>query len=278
MGSGDFSLTGKRILVTGGGAGIGAAICRAASTAGAAVAVNDLDADRAAEIASRVGGFGVPGDVASEAGAAGVVEAAAAVLGGLDGLVNNAGIVTMGNLAGADLDEWRKVMDVNFQSVYLCSRAGRRHLADGGGSIVNLASIAAVHPNSGTAAYTASKAAVVALTRQAALEWGPGRDTGERDRSRDDLGYEHDIGRVRRVASTSRSRDAAASYRHPGGRCPRRRVLDVGCCSLRDGTAPDGRWRLERLAPELHSSAVGLTPTPRRIVRRRPRTVPAIDV
>lgn len=126
MGSGDFSLTGKRILVTGGGAGIGAAICRAASTAGAAVAVNDLDADRAAEIASRVGGFGVPGDVASEAGAAGVVEAAAAVLGGLDGLVNNAGIVTMGNLAGADLDEWRKVMDVNFQSVYLCSRAGRR--------------------------------------------------------------------------------------------------------------------------------------------------------
>ena len=173
MGSGDFSLTGKRILVTGGGAGIGAAICRAASTAGAAVAVNDLDADRAAEIASRVGGFGVPGDVASEAGAAGVVEAAAAVLGGLDGLVNNAGIVTMGNLAGADLDEWRKVMDVNFQSVYLCSRAGRRHLADGGGSIVNLASIAAVHPNSGTAAYTASKAAVVALTRQAALEWGP---------------------------------------------------------------------------------------------------------
>jgi NAD(P)-dependent dehydrogenase (short-subunit alcohol dehydrogenase family) len=137
------------------------------------VAVNDLDPERADAVAVEIGGIPVAGDVASESGAASVVDAAITGLGGLDGLINNAGIVTIGKLADADLDDWRRVMQVNFESAYLCSRAARGALADGGGSIVNLASIAAVHPNSGTAAYTPSKAAVVALTRQAALEWGP---------------------------------------------------------------------------------------------------------
>jgi NAD(P)-dependent dehydrogenase (short-subunit alcohol dehydrogenase family) len=173
MGEDLFSLAGKRVLVTGGGAGIGAAISGAAAAAGAAVAVNDLDPGRAEEVAAAVDGIAVSGDVATDAGAESVVAAAVAALGGLDGLVNNAGIVTMGKLADADLGEWRRMMEVNFQSAYLCSRAARSALADGVGAIVNLASIAAFHPNVGTSAYTTSKAAVVALTQQAALEWGP---------------------------------------------------------------------------------------------------------
>ena len=170
---GPLSLDGRRVLVTGGGAGIGAAIGRALAEAGAAVAVNDLDPDRASAVATEVGAVAVPGDVAIADGAAAVVAAATDSLGGLDGLVNNAGIVTVGALADADLDDWDRTMRVNFKSVYLCSRAARPHLADGGGAIVNLASIAAFHPNGGTAAYSPSKAAVVALTRQSALEWGP---------------------------------------------------------------------------------------------------------
>lgn len=86
MGYDSFSLSGKRLLVTGGGAGIGAAICRAATDAGATVAVNDLDPGRAVDVASSIGGASVPGHVATEAGAATLVAEAVAELGGLDRL------------------------------------------------------------------------------------------------------------------------------------------------------------------------------------------------
>ena len=165
-------LVNRRVLVTGAGAGIGAAIAMSVADAGGRVAVNDLDPDRAATVAGKVGGAAVVGDVSTAQGAQAVVGEASDVLGGLDGLVNNAGIVLRGSLAEGDIDDWRRTMDVNLNGAYLCSRAAHRDLA-GGGSIVNLASIAAVHPNGGTSAYTASKAAVVALTKQAALEWGP---------------------------------------------------------------------------------------------------------
>lgn len=162
----------RHVLVTGAGAGLGAAMARAVVDAGGVVAANDIDAGRSAAIAEELGAVDVPGDISTEEGAAKVVQDAVAGLGSLDGLVNNAGIVVRGTLAEGDLDQWRRTMEVNFSGTYLCSRAARSHLV-GGGAIVNLASIAALHPNMGTSAYTPSKAAVVALTKQAALEWGP---------------------------------------------------------------------------------------------------------
>lgn len=168
----DPLLRDRHILVTGAGAGIGAAIARAVVRSGGRVAVNDIDARRSRTIADELGAVDAPGDVSAVDGATSVVGTAVAGMGRLDGLVNNAGVVALGTLAGAGLDEWQRTMEVNFSGTFLCCRAARPHLV-GGGAIVNLASIAAVHPNAGTGAYTPSKAAVVALTKQAALEWGP---------------------------------------------------------------------------------------------------------
>jgi len=162
----------RHVLVTGAGTGLGAAIARAVVDSGGAVAVNDIDAERSRRIADELGAVDVPGDISTWDGASAVVGEAAARLGALDGLVNNAGVVARGTLAEGDLDQWRRTMEVNFSGTYYCSRAARPHLL-GGGSIVNVASIAALHANVGTGAYTPSKAAVVALTKQAALEWGP---------------------------------------------------------------------------------------------------------
>ncbi len=118
-----------------------------------------------------LGATSVPGDAAGD-GAADIVAAAGEALGGLDGLVNNAGVVTASRLETVSSEEWDRVMHVNVRSVFQMSRAFAA-VADVPASVVNLASIAATHPNPGTHAYTASKAAVVGLTRQAAVEWGP---------------------------------------------------------------------------------------------------------
>jgi NAD(P)-dependent dehydrogenase (short-subunit alcohol dehydrogenase family) len=166
-----MDLTGRKVLVSGAGTGIGAAIAAACSSAGAAVAVNDIDPDRAATSAHLLGAVAVPGDVAGE-DAASIVAAAHAALGGLDGLVNNAGVVSAGGLETVTSEEWDRVMRINVRSVFEMSRAFAA-VADTPAAVVNLASIAATHPNPGTHAYTASKAAVVGLTRQSAVEFGP---------------------------------------------------------------------------------------------------------
>lgn len=157
--------------MTGGGAGIGAAISSACAAAGARVAVNDLDPDRAAAAAETIDGAPVPGDVAGD-DAPSIVDAAHTALGGLDGLVNNAGIVLANRLDNVPVEAWDTVMRVNVRSVFLMTRAFAA-IASNPSAVVNLASIAASHPNPGTQAYTASKAAVVGLTKQAAVEWGP---------------------------------------------------------------------------------------------------------
>ena len=162
----------RHVLVTGAGTGLGEAIARAVVKSGGVVAVNDIDAARSRRVADELGAVDVPGDISTWEGASAVVSSAAAGLGGLDGLVNNAGVVAKGTLADGDLAQWHRAMEVNFSGTYLCSRAAQPHLL-GGGSVVNVASIAALHANAGTGAYTSSKAAVVGLTKQAAVEWGP---------------------------------------------------------------------------------------------------------
>jgi NAD(P)-dependent dehydrogenase (short-subunit alcohol dehydrogenase family) len=178
-------LEGVRVLVTGGGSGIGAAICRAIVADGGLVAVNDIEPDRAVAMAAALDGPAVVGDISDESIADRVIREAAQALGGLDGLVNNAGIVSVGSIQETPQAEWDRLMRVNARSVVVCSRFFASSI-DGPGSIVNVVSIAALHPNPGTHAYSSSKAATVAFTGQAAVEWGPARDPSERRGSRND--------------------------------------------------------------------------------------------
>jgi NAD(P)-dependent dehydrogenase (short-subunit alcohol dehydrogenase family) len=178
MNGGDFLLTGGAVLVTGAGSGIGAAIARAAVAAGAAVAVNDLDADRAEAVCREIregGGVAhcVPGDVSAPASAAAVVERAIAALGALTGLANNVGVVGGGALRSIALEDWERVLRVDLMSALYCARAAYDALEASGGAVVNTSSLVALHPAPGAGAYNVAKAALVSLTQQLALEWGP---------------------------------------------------------------------------------------------------------
>lgn len=174
-----FALKDGAVLVTGAGSGIGVEMALSIAAAGAAVAVNDLDERAARETVGRVtaaGGtaYAVPGDVSSPTGAREVVDAAVAALGGLTGLVNNVGIVRGGTLLDITEAEWDFVMRVDCSSALFVSQAAHPHLMASGGPIVNTSSLCAVFPAPGAGSYNAAKAALVTLTQQLAIEWGPG--------------------------------------------------------------------------------------------------------
>lgn len=149
----------RRLLVTGGARGIGAAIAAEARTAGYEVGV--LDVDPAADL------------VASSADEA-AVEAALDLFGTPDVVVNNAGIVRFGPLLEIGLADWRAVVDVNLTGTFVVARAAARRMIAAGvrGSIVNITSMNGVAPGPGSGAYGATKAGVALLTQQMAIEWG----------------------------------------------------------------------------------------------------------
>ncbi len=169
-----FDLRGHRALVTGGGAGIGAATVRALATAGASVAVLDRDLAAAEAVAAEVGGAARQVDVRDPAATARAVQEAAEVLGGLTDVVANAGMgLNKPTLAYTD-DEWRLVVAVNLDGTFHTLRAAIPLLLEaGGGSIVAVASLNAHRPIPGEAPYSAAKAAVVNLTKTIALEHAP---------------------------------------------------------------------------------------------------------
>jgi NAD(P)-dependent dehydrogenase (short-subunit alcohol dehydrogenase family) len=167
-------LTGRRALVTGGAAGIGAAIVRRLAARGARVAVLDRDGGGAREIADEIGGHAIAVDVAEGGSTTAAVDEAAAVLGGLTDVVANAGIGRNKPLHQYSDDEWRLVVGVNLDGTFHTLRAAIPHLlAGGGGSIVTIASLNASRPLQGEGPYNAAKAGVVALTRTTALEYAP---------------------------------------------------------------------------------------------------------
>ena len=162
---------GFRVLVTGGASGIGSGIADVLAERGWRVAVNDIDADAAASAAARLGGTAVPGDIGVDP--ASIVDAAAASLGGLDAVVNNAGIHRRAPLDRVRPDQLDDVYAVNLRAVVLASQAALAHFEQaGGGAVVNLSSIAVVTPQMDVGLYTATKAGVSAFTAQAAVEWG----------------------------------------------------------------------------------------------------------
>ncbi|SFO54610.1 MULTISPECIES: SDR family NAD(P)-dependent oxidoreductase [Actinomadura] len=179
-------LIGKRMLVTGAGAGMGREIAVEAARQGAAfVGVADIDAAAAEETAAAVREEGAAAraiavDLADAARIPGMVEAAASAAGGLDTLVNNAGVLDGAVAPGATFltlpeDAWDRVYAINVKAVWVATKAAAPHLlASGRGpSIVNTASVAGMtgYPS---AAYPSSKGAVVQLTRSTAIELAPG--------------------------------------------------------------------------------------------------------
>jgi meso-butanediol dehydrogenase / (S,S)-butanediol dehydrogenase / diacetyl reductase len=167
-------LDGGTAVVTGGGSGIGRATCRRMTEEGARVAVLDLDGDAAETVARELGGVAFGVDVGDPDALQEAVDAAAAALGGLSIMYNNAGVGSFSRLHEYEPAEWERVLRVDLTGVWAGFRAAVPHLfAGGGGSIVSTASISGTRPAAGEAPYSASKAAVAALTASAALEYGP---------------------------------------------------------------------------------------------------------
>jgi NAD(P)-dependent dehydrogenase (short-subunit alcohol dehydrogenase family) len=165
-----FELTGQVALVTGAASGIGAEVARVLAEAGAVVAGADLAPERVPEVcasAHRV-------DVADPESARHCTDEVHGRHGGIDILVNSAGIARLAPATDADIADWRATLDVNLTGTFLVSQAvGRHMIAGGGGRIVNLASQAASVGLPQHVAYCASKAGVNGMTRVLALEWGP---------------------------------------------------------------------------------------------------------
>jgi 3-oxoacyl-[acyl-carrier protein] reductase len=172
-------LEGRVALVTGGGGGLGEGICSALATAGAAVAVADVEHDRAERVAgnlSRAGARSVAlrTDVSERSSVQETVERAAEELGGVDILINNAAIYPRRAWTEIEEEEWDRVMAVNLKGYFLCARAVYPHMkSKGRGNIVNVASITFFIGWSLLMDYVASKGGIVGFTRTLAREVGP---------------------------------------------------------------------------------------------------------
>lgn len=173
-----FSLAGKRALVTGASRGLGRVIALALAQAGADVALVARDAERLDEVADEIRRLGrraetITADLVSMRELRGAVATAYELMERLDVLVGNAGISPIWKRSTeVTEDEWDAIMTTNVKATFfLCTEVGKRMAEQGGGSIITLASVASVIGTPRMAAYGASKAAVAQFTRTLALEW-----------------------------------------------------------------------------------------------------------
>ena len=163
-----FRLDGKYALVTGGASGIGKQTCRQLVYAGAFVYIADLDLERAVELAAELN--------RAQAVEMNVTDAASIAAGfaqtpQLDILVNNAGIGLVGDLSHTEAEDFSRIMDVNVKSVYLVTRAALPLILQSHGCIVNIGSVAGLIGVKNRLAYCTSKGAVIAMTRQIAVDY-----------------------------------------------------------------------------------------------------------
>lgn len=174
-----LGLKGRVCVVTGAGSGIGAAIAESLAAVGARVALVDRDGDAARQMATRLdtqGGhaLAVACDITDESAVSAAAAQVRESLGLAAVLINNAGLLRPGSLDSVSLADWNAVLAVNLTGYLLCSRAfGQDMLHAGRGSLVHVASVSALHPQTASGAYSASKAGVLLLSRQLAAEWGP---------------------------------------------------------------------------------------------------------
>ncbi len=167
-------LTDKGVVITAAaGSGIGSATARKCLEEGARVVISDRHERRLAETAAELGVTGIPCDVTDEASVQALIAAAASELGGIDVLVNNAGLGGTAELHEMTDEQWSVVLDVTLTGTFRCTRAALRHMYErGSGVIVNNASVLGWRAQAGQAHYAAAKAGVMALTRCAAIEAG----------------------------------------------------------------------------------------------------------
>lgn len=164
---------GKVALVTGGASGIGAATARLLVAGGAQVMIADLNADGAAALARELGtaAASVEVDVADYDQVEATVAKTVSTFGRLDILLNNAGIGTLGRAPDIEVQDWKRVLAVDVDSIFFgCKAAIPRMREVGGGAIVNTASISGTHGDYGLGPYNAAKGAVVNYTRSLALD------------------------------------------------------------------------------------------------------------
>ena len=174
-----FRLDGRTALVTGGAQGIGRAYCHALGEAGAKVAVVDRDVERARRVvaeleAKAVDAIAVEADVTEPDDVAAMVAAVVERWGSLTIAVNNAGVGVWRDAVDMEYDEWRRLLSVNLDAVFLCAREEAKVMGPAGyGKIVNTASMSAhiINTPQNQSAYNASKAGVLHLTRSLATEW-----------------------------------------------------------------------------------------------------------
>lgn len=167
-------LEGHRAVVTGGGSGIGRATCQRMAAEGAAVAVIDVNGESAESVAKEIGGHAYAVDVTDYDALETAIRDAAERMGGLSLLYNNAGFGNIASIHDYTLEEWHRIVDVNLTGTFHGFKAAIPLILEGGGgAIVSTASISGTRPAAGEAPYSAAKAAMVALTASAALEYAP---------------------------------------------------------------------------------------------------------
>jgi NADP-dependent 3-hydroxy acid dehydrogenase YdfG len=169
------SLSGRRVVITGASSGIGEATARALVAEGATVALGARRVDRLESLAGELGesAHAVEVDVSDEAAACSFIESSAEAMGGVDALINNAGVMLLGPVGGADTEEWRRMIGVNLLGLLYCTHAALPKLAESeSGHIVNVASVAGRMASAGSAVYNMTKWGVVGFSeglRQEAL-------------------------------------------------------------------------------------------------------------
>ena len=172
-----MSLDGKRVLITGSSRGIGQAAARVFLGLGANVAINGRTATSTARGIAGLGGgkrlIPAPGDIATVNGCKEAVRSAVEGLGGLDVLVNSAGVADARPLSDCDEEMWDRILNVNLKGTFFCIRAAYPHLKASRGNVVNVASDAGLIGEKKLSVYCASKGGVVNVTRALALELAP---------------------------------------------------------------------------------------------------------
>jgi len=169
-------LQGRAYLVTGASSGIGRACALAIGAAGGRVLATGRRRERLDEVVAAIGAdraMAETGDARDEVVGKAWVARAVERFGGLDGLVNGAGVIGPGGILETEPAEWDRVMDINVRALYLVTRAAAPELIKRKGSVVSISSVAGPRPYSGLLAYCVSKAAVDAFTRCVALDLAP---------------------------------------------------------------------------------------------------------